>query len=381
MENRYDIVLSETALQRIVAYKNVLASNMGVEAGAYLKKVIESKNVVLDQISNEQFIELLLLTKKPLLYAEHGVRYDGSDWTEKEMELLGDLNIVMGVDIFDNGVWSTSNQYFHMHNPPLKGELLFTPGPLLDSSRPKPTPDLKEIQTDGGNTIDQEKYNRMIDRRITPLLYYANERAKMANLMALITIPGVGCGAFAGRFRGRMCDHLNEALKTILLNYAKNLDHVACVYFDPHSECRDEEHTIDNVKYRVRPSANGKNFGKSQLCEPKSYEESGDDFSGCKLFKVVAWDHVSYPGNDYFFGSRVTDDGVSGAATNSMQVITGISGKYEHGYYLPPSGNKKWLHVVKDNGITLIANGNVKVLTNDRQFMDLVEFEKKKNQH
>lgn len=379
--NSYDVVLSETALQRIIAYKNALASS-DIEAGAYLKNVIESKNITLDQISNERFIELLLLTKEPLIFAESQVQYDGSDWTVKEMELLGDLNVVMGADIFDNGVWSTSDRNFRTHNPPLKGTLLFTPGPLLESSRREATPDLKEVQTAGGNDIDQEKYNRLIDRRITPLFYYVNERAKAANRTALITIPGVGCGAFAGRFHGRMANHLNEALKNILRKHVHNFDRIACVYFDPHRELRDEQHNACNVKYRVRPSANGKNVGKSQLGEPKSYEEAGDDFSECQLFKIVAWDHVSFPGNDYFGGSRATDDGVSAAATNSMEIITGISGKYENGRYLPPSGKINWLKVVTDNGITLKANGNVKVITTDGKFMTLGDFEKENsNQH
>ena len=55
----------------------------------------------------------------------------------------------------------------------------------------------------------------------------------------------------------------------------------------------------------------------------------GDDFSGCILFSIVAWDHVSWPGNDYFGGSRSTDDGVKAAATDSMAVLTGIEGHYD----------------------------------------------------
>ena len=60
--------------------------------------------------------------------------------------------------------------------------------------------------------------------------------------------------------------------------------------------------------------------------------------SDCMLFSIVAWDHVSWPGNDFFAGSRCTDDGVKAAATNSMFALTGIEGHYDpdRGAYLPP---------------------------------------------
>ena len=117
------------------------------------------------------------------------------------------------------------------------------------------------------------------------------------------------------------------------------------------------------------------NGSKSLLSNPKTFEEfPGDNFSSNKLFKIVAWDHVSYPGNDFFLSSRNTDDGVSAAATNSMEVITGVRGKYEKGYYLPPDGKSNWQQVVRKGNIKLRAEGNVKILTSDRKYLTLVEF-------
>ena len=94
---------------------------------------------------------------------------------------------------------------------------------------------------------------------------------------------------------------------------------------------------------------------KSQLCPPSDYAEDGDDFSDCILFSVVAWDHVSWPGNDYFGGSRCTDDGVKAAATDSMAVLTGIEGHYDphRGAYLPPAPYRTWDEVVRQNGLRL----------------------------
>ena len=106
----------------------------------------------------------------------------------------------------------------------------------------------------------------------------------------------------------------------------------------------------------VRPLKASRNKTKSQLCPPVDYEEKGDDFSGCKLYSIVAWDHVSWPGNDFFIGSRATDDGVKAAATNSMSVLTNLAGEYDPalGKYQPPKPFLNWKEVVDDrmrNGI------------------------------
>jgi len=62
------------------------------------------------------------------------------------------------------------------------------------------------------------------------------------------------------------------------------------------------------------------------------------------LYSIVAWDHVSWPGNDFFVGSRATDDGVKAAATNSMSVLTGVKGEYDptRGKYQPPQPYTNW---------------------------------------
>ncbi|XP_055314419.1 uncharacterized protein LOC129575261 [Sitodiplosis mosellana] len=371
MENKpnYDIVLSQETVDKIVSYKNDLFANE-LKPGFYLKQILDTNKSPLNEISIERFVECLLLTKKPIIFATHGIKGGGVDWNDMEFQILGDINIAMNVTIYDNGVWVPKNSSFRVHNPPLNGALLFTPGPVLRSKKKAAmNPDMKEVIS--RNAIDQYNYNRLMERRLMPLFYYANENAKQDNQQAFITIPGIGCGVFAGHFRGKMAEHLNQALQYILKKHAKHYDNIACIYFDSFDECTNETHQIDGVSYRVRPTSQNPN--KPQLCDPKHYEEPGDDFSNCKLHKVVAWDHVSFPGNNYFKASRKTDDGVSAAATNSMEVITGIKGRYHKGDYFPPKGNTNWEDVVNKNHITLRAKDNVKVATADGSLIDLKE--------
>ena len=87
---------------------------------------------------------------------------------------------------------------------------------------------------------------------------------------------------------------------------------------------------------------------KSQLSHPESFAEADDDFSNCSLYSVVAWDHVSWSGNDFYIGSRITDDGVKAAATNSMSALTQVEGVYDSylNKYQPPKPFSTWKDVV-----------------------------------
>ena len=176
-------------------------------------------------------------------------------------------------------------------------------------------------------------------------------------------MPGLGCGQFAGPFRGKMGEHLRKAMITILERHAARLPNIAAIYYDPYSECRNERHRFGNLSLLVRPLTQG-NEGKPLLCRAEAYSGKDDDFTGCSLFSFVAWDHVSWPGNDFFGGSRSTDDGVKAAATSSMLAMTGIEGRYDprsNCYQPPPSGFTDWGHVVRKHGLRFEVEGRLEV--------------------
>lgn len=141
---KYDIVLSQETLIRLVTYKNDLHTQK-LQPGSYLRGILDANEAHLNQTSTERFIELLLLTKKPIIFAESEIKGGGSDWNSMELQILGDLSVAMNVEIYDNGVWFTNNERFRTHNPPLDGTLLFTPGPLLRGSIIGKPPDLNEV--------------------------------------------------------------------------------------------------------------------------------------------------------------------------------------------------------------------------------------------
>jgi hypothetical protein len=203
-------------------------------------------------------------------------------------------------------------------------------------------------------TFHREGYYGLYARRLLPVFHHVNATAFSQGKEALLTIPGLGCGQFAGPFAGRLGAGLQTALERFLTRHGASFPHLKAVYYDPYGEGSNRRQEIHGISLMVRPLIQG-NTGKSQLCPPPAYAEGGDDFSGCVLFSIVAWDHVSWPGNDYFGGSRCTDDDVKAAATDSMAVLTGFEGRYDphRAAYLPPAPYRTWDEVVGQNGLRL----------------------------
>jgi len=357
----YDIVISEKTLSNILSYKKDIENGTAI-AGERLKKYLPAT-------TTEQFIEALLATKQPRIFAESEIRADGTDWTHRELALLGDINVSMKVNVFDNGAWDKNDRHFKLHSPPLRASLLFTPGPLLGvgAGFNGIPPDYAEVTTN--DQIEQTKYNELMERRLLPLLAHANHAAGISGHKALVVLPGIGAGAFAGKFKGTIGGHLDIALRRILTKHGANLPHIGTVILDTFNEGVNARGNMGGIVYRSRPSV--ANPGLPQLSSPLAWQEVGDDFSQYMLYKVVAWDHASLPGNDFFGASRFTDDGVAAAATNSMQVVTGITGNYATGAYNPPPGYSDWEDVANKHGVKLRAQGNVKIAMSDGSYQPL----------
>lgn len=341
----YHVLLHHQAFDRAKAYHHALQTGEA-QAGHYLQNSLSQTNVA--QLTPEAFLEHLIRTKRPQIFAESAVSGDGSDWNQTELSILGDVGIATSVTVFDNGRHTAPT----VHNPPFEATLLFVAGALLRSAGSAPPADWAEATRDGA--IDPTGYYQLYERRLLPSFLYANELAGQQGKRAFITLPGLGCGQFAGPFHGQLGNQLKQVLIRLLHRYGRHLPHLQAVYFDPYSECQNERYQIEGISLLVRPLTQG-NAPKTQLCPPEHYAEAGDDFSGCTLFSFVAWDHVSWPGNDFYIGSRATDDGVKAAATNVMTVMTGLEGHYNphRFHYQPPANYRTWDEVISAQALQL----------------------------
>ena len=342
---KYKTLLSQNTFNRAREYLGQLQA--GQRAGNFLQQ----KLVYLDlaSLTADMLLEQLVRTKRPQIFAESAVAGDGSDWTLTELGLLGDIAIAAPVTFFDNG----RHQNPDVHNPPFSGMLLFVPGALLRNGRSHTPADWNEIVTPNSQ-IDEEAYYRLYERRLLPAFLYVNEQMQQHGKQAFITVPGLGCGQFAGPFQGQLGEKLKRMLQTFVFKHAAAFTHIRAVYYDPYRECQNERINLNGLSFLVRPLTHG-NESKPQLCHPTAYQEPGDDFSNCELVSVVAWDHVSWPGNDFYVGSRATDDGVKGAATDVTAVMTGIPGEYNPRTfkYEPPFIYRNWNELINQHNVEI----------------------------
>lgn len=324
------IVPQETST-RIVGYEAAISSGK-VRPGSYLAARLAE--------GGKSFLHHLLDTKKPCIFAESAVAGDGSDWNATELSLLGDISVSLSVTVFDNGQHSAPA----IHARPFQATLVYTPGALL---RGRGTPADWEECTNG-TAINPAGFHRLYERRLVPVFAHIQKTSAASGRDAIVTIPGLGCGCFAGKFQGKLGGLLEKSIGRILADHGGKFPRIRMVWFDPFNECADSTEEIHGISYRTRPLTRG-NISTPQLCHPTAYQETGDDFSGCDLYSLVAWDHVSWPGNDFWAGSRATDDGVKAAATDSMFSFSGISGNYdEHrNCYLPPAPHRTWEDAVR----------------------------------
>jgi hypothetical protein len=251
----------------------------------------------------------------------------------------------MHVTIFDDGRHSDPEVF----DQPFEAGLIFVPGALLRSGGPDKPADWNEVVNDQGQ-LDAVSYESLYARRLLPGFRWIEEQAKALGQPAVVTLPGLGCGQFAGPFRGKLGIELERALRRFLDENGRGFPSIRTVIYDPYGECRPDRGVHGGVDFRVRPLMMG---GRPQLSLPQAHGEDGEDLSGCGLYSLVAWDHVSWPGNDFFGGSRCTDDGVKAAATNAMEVMTGVAGHYCAGRnaYLPPEPYSTWGDLVRDQRV------------------------------
>lgn len=327
-----DILISERTLDKIKAYHLFLIEKGIDEAGAYLQEQLALSVIPIEQMPLDKFTHAIVQSKIPKIFAESHVYHDKRDWTLAEESILGDMSVHIPVTFFNNGGHYNS---FKNHTNPISANLAYVPGALLRSDLGQLTADLQEVVVHG--TFDQARFNALYERRLLPELLHINEQAIKEGKLAAITLPGIGTGQFAGKHVHLIKAAFRDAFVYILTKHQDKLRAIDIVHYDPYSGDAPQSKHIGQTKFNVCPSSIMETTG--QLAFPE-----GCSAKTHTLTSFVAWDHFSWPSNDFWPGKRVTDDGVKGASSNTMEVITGYKGRYdpESGSYLPPEGYANW---------------------------------------
>lgn len=193
---KYVIVMSEQVYNEAERYKmNITECKR--KAGWYLENVY--KEIPSLKIANTlSFIEMLLRTKKPTIFAESAIQGDLTDWNQTELEILSDIGVAVPVTIYDDGRHGQKSSF----ETPFSGYLLYISGALLAGKGM--IADLPRVTGSDRKTISLTRYEALYQKRLIPMLFFANETAQKDGKQAVITIPGLGCGCFAGSYKGQL---------------------------------------------------------------------------------------------------------------------------------------------------------------------------------
>lgn len=339
MNTPYEILVPDETRVRLAEYETAIRAG-AIQPGARLAVALRD---------DADFLTALLHTKLPQIFAESAVAGDGSDWNLTELGLLGDISVAMDVTVFDDGRHSGPEVF----DQPFEAGLVFVPGALLRTGGPAKSADWDEV-VDVRGQINPDAYDALYARRLLPGFRWIDEQAGKRGRPALVTLPGLGCGQFAGPFHGQLGTYLERALRRFLDQHGADFPSIRTVIFGTYDECQPSRALHGGIDFWVSRLTMG---GMPQLSRPFAHADDDEDRDGladCMLFSFVAWDHVSWPGNDFYGGARATDDGVKAAATNAMEVITGVAGSYscERNEYLPPKPYRTWGQLVHEQGIT-----------------------------
>ena len=216
-EYGYMIITNQEGFEKFDNYRERLFRNPRI-AGISLQDKLQNNNI--GDMTTEDLINLMLSTKEPMVFAERYTPNSPSwPWTVEEVELLGDVNVAMPVKIFDHGEWYNPT----IHQIPINGYLMFTPGVLLHDHCQI---DYQHIINNNGRIRD-DMYYETYERRLLPLLTFANEEAGAKGTKAVVTIPAVGCGAFAGSFSDGLSCRFGNVLKEMLHTHGSKLQNIS----------------------------------------------------------------------------------------------------------------------------------------------------------
>ena len=193
-----------------------------------------------------------------------------------------------------------------------------------------------EIKDDNNEFINL--YYENIKIKLLPIFKKINKYASFENKPAFVSMPGIGLGMFIGSMLLKKLV-VNALIYSIykLLN-ENNFKEIKLFRLDLSS--RDIEHPFSEIiqginfkdfhytgignredkfkKLNYDTKIIIESFKKtniSNIIEPEKYSNEVKD---CSLYRIVAGDAISYPGNDMYVNSKDTDEGLIGGSSNLM---------------------------------------------------------------
>lgn len=333
IDSPYAFTMSENMREYVKKYKEALIKDP-TKAGKRLAAIIEAGNYTLGSLTDQDFLRLIINTKEPKNFGEAVLddteRATEAGYSPTELHILANIGTVIPSYALNDG--GHDNSFKNNHNDePLPCLMGFLSAPLFSRG----SPDYASLVKDG--VIDQKKYTRFLEERMVPMLRQMSKQALDYGKQLDLTLPGLGCGMFAGEFRKTIRKNLYIAMQDILKKHACTLTGIKNIYLDTHDDVGlprnyDAEHKFGNTAHSITFQCVA---SKHDTQLRKQLELGKNPDKNTLLGTVVAADLISWMGNDMWIDSRSTDEGVKGASTYSMVQIACflLPGEFQPGMF------------------------------------------------
>ncbi|MCW5583226.1 MAG: hypothetical protein KIT56_04950 [Gammaproteobacteria bacterium] len=304
----------------------------------------------IQKMKTQEFMACLFQTAEPTIYPEDGgdgTKKAKEGWTEKEYNLLANSQKMLKSVTVHHKV-TRNNSKDTLISPDSRPEvdcvffnaLLFNDNNPMDLERCLKKPLAKgqsikdfveqikqEQQKDlFDKYVDFDKYKSLLSERLLSVLKLANEENPKG---FILTIPALGCSAFAGIFQGtdgkNMRKYFEQAFKKIIAENQSSLTNLkAIVYTDGEESCKVADIEGTGIPF----IETNKSIGTAPLLDDEIgavLREKGCE--GCRVVVGVAGDPFACTNNDYNAGKTTTHEGGVGSTTNATTIATEVEGE------------------------------------------------------
>jgi hypothetical protein len=364
---KYSFVISDATRKELQQYYDDI-KNKKKKPGLYFEQKLKQEKTFnqkeFEKLTIEQFLEFLVNTKAPANLKKPPTKIP--EWNPEELSIKGAVGMVVpDLEIYsqDETYVNTQSQYLGNEDgdyddagaaisqikPSFRGSLLFLPNIEFVA-------DKSGIQ-DENQDIDINKYYKVYERRLLPLLVHANYRVGLKGRNAFITLLNISASDW--NFRDVAQAH-EKYLQEILKEHADKLPHVKGIYLQKtvvFSEQKLEKFTCGKKGSHEIQLLVGKD--KPQLLTPNEY---GDEFANCDLFSIVHFNPLDWPGKTFLMNRRENDSDNKLLSTNCFQVLAGIPISQKTVGARPSSGCS-WDYAFEQHPINFILVQNTEVVS------------------
>jgi hypothetical protein len=343
-----EIVLSSGALARIADYKKRLESGAAVP-GARLALALTQQALVngsfniedqaagdaayLRSLSDQDFVKLLVSTKRPKLFLE-SFNIDGTGiWTREELQLLGDVGILFDDTVADDSGSGTR------YDPAQPTPLFYMPAPCTTEnagdSQAIPGMDIDRIANQGPESeawvLDDKKYSQVMADKAWTTLAALDALAARRDQKIVVRVPsGEAFNRGLSKDDRQKLPALIEKVWAGLLAEGA-FPHIQAAVFISGAEPVGLGHRVHETASRliIRPTIRGEVGRRRQYfpalptAEDCLDDVDGMDTEGVVIACSVAADHASWPANDANGSSAQTLEGRIGMSSNTREVMLG----------------------------------------------------------